>query len=134
MPLDYVNLSIGDVVSCREFVLDLGMVAKYVAAVGDKSDVFEPTSLAPIAPPMAVGALSLRGVLDDLGIPPGTLHAGQEMEFLDSVSVGETLTCLATIAQNSVRRGVRLVGVKIDVVRGDRTIAMRAKSMIMVPA
>ena len=134
MPLDYVNLSIGDVVSCREFVLDLDTVSEYVAAVGDRSNVFEPESVSPMVPPMAIGALSLRGVLDDLGIPPGTLHAGQEMEVFDSVLVGETLKCRATIAQNSVRRGVRLVGVKMDVVRGARTIVMSAKSMIMVPA
>ena len=96
--------------------------------------MFEPESVCPLVPPMAIGALSLRGVLDDLGIPSGTLHAGQEMEFLDSVLVGETLKCRATIAQNSVRRGVRLVGVKMDVVRGARTIVMSAKSMIMGPA
>jgi len=105
-----------------------------VTAVRDGSGVFDASESEPIVPPMAVAAFALRWVLEDLGIPNGTLHTGQEMAFIGTVPVGETLKCVAKIAQNSVRTGFRFIGVGMDVRdQGDRLV-MTAKSTIMVPA
>jgi len=133
MPVDYSTLTVGDTISQREFTLDTSNVSKYVAAVRDDSGVFDPAAASPTIPPMAIGALALRGVLEDLGIPGGTLHTGQEMQFQNAVPVGHSLTCVAKIAQNSVRAGFRFVGVTMDVTDDDMSV-MSAKSTIMVPA
>ncbi len=82
---------------------------------------------------MAVAALSLRGVVNDLQIPGGTLHAGQELEFRADVPVGTALECRASLLQNSVRAGWRflVVGLEVDSDTGLRV--MEGKSTIMVP-
>ena len=82
---------------------------------------------------MVVAALGLRGVVNDLAIAGGTLHAGQELEFSGAVQVGETLQCTATLVQNSVRGEWRFMVVQLDVQDGAGRQVMIGKSTIMVP-
>jgi acyl dehydratase len=113
--------------------LDSDTVSKYVAAVGDLSHpAFEDSGPA-LAPPMAVAALSLRGVVEDLQIPGGTLHVGQDLEFHGAVQVGETLDCKAILAQNAVRRGMRFIVVELDVADGAGRRVLTGKSTILIP-
>lgn len=133
MPLEYAALMVGDTISDRTFPIDRDAVEKYVAAVRDQSGIFDITESSPIVPPMAVAAFALRGVLEDLGIPNGTLHTGQEIAFTGTVSIDETLSCIAKVAQNSVRAGFRFIGVGMDVRDRSDSQVMTAKSTIMVP-
>ena len=134
MPRDYSDLAVGDTISDRTFPVGLESVEKYTTAVRDESGVFDPNDKTPTVPPMAVATFALRGVLDDLGIPEGTIHVVQEMAFLGEVAVGEELRCKAVIAQNAVKTEYRLLGVGMDVRdRNDRQV-MTAKSTILAPA
>jgi acyl dehydratase len=130
MPVDYSRLNPGQVVSEKTYVLDARTVSRYVEAVADRSAPLE----GGLAPPMAVAALSLRGVVQDLAIPGGTLHAGQEVAFDGGVRIGERLTCIATLAQNSVRGTWRFLVVELSVLDGGGHGVMSGKSTIMVPA
>ena len=134
MPRDYAALAVGDVISDRTFPLGLEGVQKYASAVRDESGMFDPTDEPPTVPPMAVATFALRGVLDDLGIPEGTLHVGQEVSFLGAVAAGEELSCKAVISQNAVKTGFRLMAVGMDVRDGKDQPVMTAKSTILVPA
>ena len=134
MPRDYAALAVGDTISDRRFPLGLDGVGKYVAAVRDESGVFDPTEESPTVPPMAVATFALRGVLDDLGIPEGTIHVGQEMAFLGAVATGEELNCKAVISQNAVRTGYRLLAVGMEVHDEKHRRVMTGKSTILVPA
>jgi acyl dehydratase len=134
MPLDYAALAVGDTISDRTFPIDTNSVEKYIGAVRDHSGLFSGADSVPIVPPMAVAAFALRGVLEDLGIPNGTLHTGQEMMFIGVVPVGDTLSCRAKVAQNSFRAGFRFIGVGMDVRDSCARRVMTAKSTIMVPA
>ena len=134
MPRDYVALAVGDTISDRTFPLGHEGVAKYVGAVRDESGVFDPADEPPTVPPMAVATFALRGVLDDLGIPEGTIHVGQEMAFLGAVSTGEELNCKAVISQNAVRTGYRLLAVGMEVYNEQDRQVMTGKSTILVPA
>ena len=134
MSLDYAKLAPGQEISSRTVVLDAATVSRYVEAVEDRSA--GPTSEiggAP-TPPMAIAALTLRGVLTDLAVPGGTVHVGQELEFKGAVKVGETLVCRATVAQNSVRGDWRFMGVRVQAEDSMGRIVMEGKSTIMVPA
>ena len=133
MTVDYEALAIGQKISSRSYELDPDLVSRYAGAVRDETKLYSDDG-SPIAPPMAVAALSLRGVVQDLSIPGGTLHAGQEIEFLGAVEVGATLSCAATLAQNSVRGQWRFMVVRLDVVDGEGRAVMNGKSTIMVPA
>lgn len=136
MPVDYANLTPGQVVSQQVCVLDAATVARYVEAVGDETAAglaLDAGGGARYVPAMAVAAISVRGVVNDLQIPGGTLHLGQEIEFADAVKVGERLTCRATLAQNSVRGGQRILVVALAVQGDGGRAVMTGKSTIMVP-
>ena len=134
MSIDYSKLVPGQKISDQTYVLDYDAVAQYVDAVGDRSWPSSSDDGEALAPPMAVAALSLRGVVNDLAIPGGTLHAGQELEFGAAVPVGATLACRGTLAQNSVRGGWRFMVVQLEVEDGDGRVVMQGKSTIILPA
>ena len=134
MPIEYGKLAPGQKVSERSYVLDAEMVSAYVDAVGDASGLRSDEDGRSLAPPTAVAALSLRGVLTDLEIPGGTLHAGQEFTFKKAVPVGASLDCTATLAQNSVRGEWRFMVVDLEVTSGRGEKVMEGKSTILVPA
>ena len=125
MAIDYAQLLPRQVVSDRRYVLDEAAVSAYVEAVADS------TATPSTAPPMALAALSLRGVINDLEVPGGTLHVGQEIQFEGSVTPPETLTCRAT--QNSVRGDWRFLIVQVEVEDGSGRQVMGGKSTITVP-
>ena len=128
--MDYATLETGQLISERTVLLDADTVAAYVDAVGDTS---RPWAQHGEVPPMAVAALGLSRVIDDLSIPGGTVHAGQELQFGGVVAVGETLWCRATVAQNNVRGGARFVAVALAVHDGRGREVMTGRSTLVVP-
>lgn len=115
-------------------MLDAVLVSQYVDAVEDRTGLCSSVDGRPLVPPMAIAALSLRGVVQDLEIPGGTLHAGQELEFRGAVGVGAELDCSATLAQNSVRGDWRFLMVELVVMDGAGLVVMIGKSTIIIPA
>ena len=133
MATDYATLEVGQTVSSRTFPLDAETVVAYVEAVDDRSMEWGERGNG-LVPPTAVAALALRGVIDDLGIPGGTVHAGQELEIAGAVRVGQTVECKATVAQNSVRGGARFVSVSFNVTDDGGRAVMSGKSALVLPA
>ncbi len=134
MILDYADLESGQVISRHSYMLDRDMVEDYIMAVQDDSPTIADGNGDRLVPAMAVAALSLRGVVEDLRIPGGTLHTGQEFEFSQSVSIGSGLECVATLAQNSVRGEWRFLTVNCRATRDDGEPVMTGKSSIMIPS
>ena len=129
MTLDYSKFSSGQSISKRAFRLDRETVREYVSAVSDGT-LEQGTSK---APPMCLAAMSLRGVIDDLQIPGGTVHAGQELQFLAEVEMGEDLTCNAALVQNSVRGEWRFLVVEMETCDSEARTVLMGKSTIMLP-
>lgn len=128
------KLAPGDIVSHRRFELDADTIRGYVAAVDGGSPVqVDADDGATLAPPMAVAALMLRGVVNDLELPGGTLHTGQELEFAGTVRAGDELECTATVAQSSVRGGRRFVVFRLAVENGGGETVLTGTSTLMVP-
>ena len=132
MIADYSTLAVGQEVSNRSICVDAGTVSKYVGAVADSTALPGGPGEAK-APPMAVAALGLRGVLDDLGIPSGALHAGQELSFSGPVDVDARLRCRATVARNSVRRGSRFVDIALSVLDDEEMEVMSGTTTLIMP-
>lgn len=126
--MDYASLKPGQVVSSSSYVLDADAIARYQAAVDNRL----PWRASDAAPPMALAALGLGGVVNDLAIPGGTLHAGQELQFHAEARPGDRVSCQATLAQTSVRGGWRFLVVELLVSR-DGTPLVTGKSTIMLP-
>ena len=134
MSVDYSKLVPGQQISNQTYLLDSETLSKYTDAVGDQSQLHSREDGGALAPPMAIAALSLRGVVNDLEIPGGTLHAGQELEFNRAVPTGEKLDCRATLVQNSVRGDWRFMIVQLQVEDSAGHRVMGGKSAIMLPA
>ena len=135
--IDYAALAIGQEVSRQSYVLDKKSVDLYMEAVQDNSSMdtpYESADLPNLAPPMSVAALSLRGVVNDLKIPGGTLHVGQEMTYTKPVEVGEQLDCVAVLTSNNVRGDWRFMVVDLQVSNSAGKIVMGGKSTILLPA
>jgi len=133
MSIDYATLLPGQTVSRRSYLLDAGTVAGYVDAVEDRSREWNKSGDDSFAPPMAVTALALRGVINDLAVPGGTLHVGQEIDFKEAVQPGEPLDCEAKVAQNSVRGEWRFMTVQLAVKDAKGRQVMTGKSTIILP-
>ncbi len=135
--IDYAALAIGQEVSRQSYVLDKKSVDLYMEAVQDNSSMdapYESADLPNLAPPMSVAALSLRGVVNDLKIPGGTLHVGQEMTYTKPVEVGGQLDCVAVLTSNNVRGDWRFMVVDHQDNNNAGKIVMDGKSTIMLPA
>ena len=134
LAVDYSLLETGSKVSDQKYTLTHEEVDLYLHAVQDDSERHLDSSGTELAPPMALAALSLRGVVIDLQIPGGTLHVGQEMEFKDAVRVGENLRCIASLASNNIRGDWRFMVVNLSVLRSSGDQVMEGKSTIMLRA
>ena len=130
--ISYSELEIGTIVSKQSYLLDRESVQKYILAVEDSTNSIVAES-SNIAPPMSIAALSLRGVVNDLNIPGGTLHIGQELSFLKTVPVGIYLECEAVLSSNSVRGDFRFMVVDLSVRDDVKEHVMKGKSTIMLP-
>ena len=133
MSVDHSLLQPGLQVSRKTVTLDSKTVEAYLEAVGDRSPRLSRGGDQALAPPMAVAALGLRSVLEELAIPGGAVHAGQELTFDGAVPIGESLHCNATVVQNSVRRAWRFLVVQMEATDGGGRKVMSGKTTIMLP-
>ena len=133
MNKDYGSLQSSDLVSNRLHKITEDTLSTYLSAVQDESALLSDSNGVTIAPPMAIAALSLRGVIEDLKIPGGTLHVGQETSNMNLVPVGTELNCEATVLTNTVRGEWRFLTVTLKVTTKDETLVLSGRSTIMLP-
>lgn len=131
MAVDYASFEPDQTISDRSYTLDDAAVALYVEAVGDESGLYD--AGVGLTPPMAVAALGLRGIVEDLQIPGGTLHTSQELEFLAAVEVGAKLRCEANVLQNSVRGDRRFLVIGLTINDGEGRQVLAGKSTLVLP-
>ena len=105
-------------------------VRQYLAAVGSKSPLYRGDSST--APPLAVAAWILAGLIEAIGLPPGSVHATQEFSFKDAVPIGGLLDATAEVVQATSRAGMDVIVVEIVAVHEDRPI-LSGRSMLMMP-
>ena len=127
--MDLSLLQPGSVLFTLQLPVSLGAVQAYVEAVADGNGVYFEEQ---VAPPMAVAALVMARALEAIDLPPGTVHTGQELSFTAPVALGIEMTCQATVAHNSVRRGTRFMAIEFtgDTAQG---IAVSGKVSLAVP-
>ena len=116
------------------FALDIRpeFVARYAAATADASASRSLAEGHP-APPMAVIATGLGKLIDALKLTGGTIHAGQEMEFLRPVLNGERIYAEAQLTGTSVRRDSRFATILTRFSDSAGKPVANAVSTIVVP-
>jgi acyl dehydratase len=115
MPATLAALPKGHEFPPTTFTLSPEWVDAYIEAVGDTAI----RDLGPsLVPPMAIAALSIRALIEASPLPPGTLHAGQELAFHRAEKIGDQLTVTATIVSRGERAGWVLLSVDLNVSAG----------------
>ena len=85
------------------------------------------------APPMAVAALALRGLMEAMGLPPGAIHGSQEFEFRRPVAVGERLASLAWLAHRSQRSGWLALAVEMEAMDEAGQAVLAGRASVLIP-
>ena len=95
--------------------LDAQTVERYLRATQDDHVVYWRDGAVHLVPPLAVAALALRGIAQEVALAPGSLHTGQELLFRRLVRVGERLTAQLLVLEpddeSETGPGVRHTGV-----------------------
>jgi len=124
-----VSLEKGHEFPATEFELSAEWAGHYIAAVEDRA--IEALG-SDTVPPMAVAALSVRALLEASGLPPGAIHAGQDLGFRHAIRVGERLSASARIASRGERGGWVLMGIDMTVSRGAEEV-MSGRALVTFP-
>lgn len=127
MSIDFHSLRRGDALPALSFAVTRGDVRAYLAATGEGAEHW-----AAVVPPLALGALTLAGLMEEMPLPSGALHAGQEFEFLSPVTPGEPIEARLTVAQQSERQGANIVVFASELLCGARTV-LRGRTTVMAP-
>jgi N-terminal half of MaoC dehydratase len=129
------DLPRGHEFSATRFRLGADDVRRYLEAVEDRSNAYGHGPEGPAwVPPLAVAALALRAVLEQVELPAGALHAGQEVEFRRPVPVGASLRLQARVAQRSEMRGAVVSVIEFDVRQdGSTAPAVVGRATVIVP-
>jgi acyl dehydratase len=86
-----------------------------------------------VVPPLALGALTLAGLLDEIPPPMGAVHTGQEYEFLGAVHYGAALEARLTVALQGERHGTNVVVFASELRCGERVV-VRGRTVVVAPA
>ncbi len=108
------------------FTLSREQVDAYARAIGDRGDYGD------TIPPLAVVALGLNALQEQLSLPEGSLHTGQEVEHERAATIGQVLTLTGRIAQRSERQNFVISIIEFEVSAGTG-VAVRARTTIMAP-
>lgn len=124
------HIVVGQEISGTSFLLGPAMAQAYTSAVEESSPVYRDTDL---VAPTAIAALGVRTILKELALPPGTLHAAQEISMSRAVSTGEEISCAAKVTQSSQRRGWQFVVVKFSLADREGKTVLDGRTTLMVP-
>lgn len=108
------------------FSLSAAEVRAYLDAIGDRHDY------GAAIPPLCALALALARVQEEVALPDGSLHTGQEVESDGALKLGEALTLTGRVAQRSERQGFVISVLELEV-RGASGGRTAARTTIMAP-
>jgi acyl dehydratase len=128
------TLEKGHQFSATSFVLDEEAVARYLEAVEDGAlPRLAQTEGKAWVPPMAVAALGLRSLMEEMTLPAGAIHVSQELEFVRPVETGERIACCAWLSHRSQRAGYWVLAVEMEGADESGRSLLTGRLTVMVP-
>ncbi len=124
------ELSIGYQFPPIRYELTKSVVAKYLDAVGERQDFLK----SGIVPPLAIAACAMTALSQSFVVPPGSIHASQDLEFLKMVPVGVTISCSGRIAHKLERGRLNLVSIEISALDQGEEEVLAGKATIAIPS
>ena len=128
--IDHQQIEAGYEFRPLSYQLNTSMVANYLRAVGETSNLYQTTDL---VPPMAVAAYAMAALFDSILLPPGTIHVSQESDFTGMVNAGDTITCQAKVLRKQNRGGLHLMTIGLNVFNQNQKKVMAGKTSLVLP-
>ncbi len=128
--VEYSQLEAGYQFPASSYKLDATTVATYLKAVEDTSHLYQDTKL---VPPMAVAAYAMAALSQGISLPPGTIHVSQELEFIDTVSVNDSLTSHAKVNRKQSRGKFHLLAIDLRVFNQNQQAVLAGKTTFILP-
>ena len=128
--LDFNSLETGFEFPSSAYRIDPDLVAKYIQAVEETSDLFAGTNL---VPPSAVAAYAQAALLEHIDLLPGTIHVSQDLEFLGEVRVGDEVTSRARVSRKQERGKMRILNIELEVMDTNNNTLMKGKNSFILP-
>lgn len=126
--LDFRSLARGDTLPEFPVSMSAAEVRAYLEATGERSELWETH-----VPPLALGALTLAGLMDRIEVPPGIVHTRQEFDFRRVVAIDEPLTVRISVASHSERRGALIAAFESEIVTASGEAVGGGRATVMVP-
>ena len=128
--IEFQQLKAGYQFPPTSYEMDSAMVAAYLKAVEETSALYQAAGL---VPPTAVAAYAMSSLSNSISLPPGTIHVSQELEFIDTVGVGDTILCKAKVVKKQDRGGLHLMTVGLEVFSQDQKKVLAGKTGFVLP-
>ena len=128
-PLSFKQLPIGFEFPPTSYELTEPVISKYIEAVGEETGFLT----SGIVPPLAIAACAMTALSQSFTVPPGSIHASQELEFLKAVPIGASISCGGKIAQKMERGSLNLIILEINVTNQAGEKVMTGKATIAAP-
>lgn len=129
-PISFEQLVAGYEFPSTSYQLSEPVISKYLEAVGGQQHFLT----SGIVPPLAIAAYAMTALSQSFSVPPGSIHASQEFEFLKLVPIGTTISCGGKIAQKVQRGRLHLVVLEINALNQDKEKVLSGKATIAVPS
>ena len=107
-------------------------VREYLSAVGDNLPLYWDLHQ---APPIMLAARVVALLLERLSLPDGAIHSLQDIESVDALRIGSTVSAVAKLDPARERAGMRFMTVNYTV--GDDASGlelMRGRTTVLLPA
>ncbi len=127
---NYHQLSAGFEFPPQSYTLDAARVEAYIKVTREANPIYAKEGL---VPPMEVAAMAMSALGSVMIIPPGITHLTQELDFLKSVKVGETITCYSTVSSLQERGGLHSMSCDIWILNEDLERVLTGKIGFILP-
>ena len=128
MTAGFFALRQGDVLPEFSLRVDANDVRAYLDATGEPVERWRES-----VPPLALGALAIAGLLEEVPPPAGVVHSGQDFQFLAPVPLGQALSGRVTVVQRSERRRMLFTTFAIEL-RSSDAVVVRGRTSVVFPA
>ena len=86
-----------------------------------------------LVPPAGAAALGLGALLGHVALPPGTLHAAQEVTAHAPLPVGNTVTCRAAVTGRAPRGETTFLTIEFSLESPAGEVVLNGKATLLVP-
>ncbi len=128
--IEYDQLVTGYEFPPSSYRLDSSTVVTYLKAVEETSSLYQDTGL---VPPTAIAAYAMAALSESICLPPGVIHVSQELEFIDPVSIKDTITSYAKVSRKQSRSKFHLLIIDLNVFNQNQKAVLTGKTSFILP-